>query len=180
MSVTTRNYAFYQSDRTEDDSTTETQHTIQNGRYANYTITNLFSDSGPSQSIQFATSQPAVFPNSKTHGNGLGGANVDADSALLLKTEQERALGRLNLIQRPFVSVPFLGRGAGDTTLELQLKQGEIATDRKSVSTIMSQSFMGYTMYPTTPEMEERVNDSRNTVEESALDGWVRGGSLTR
>jgi hypothetical protein len=175
----TQNYAFYSLDRIENDPTTETQHTIQNTRYANYNILNLFPET-PKQSIQFATSQPAVFPNGQSHGSGLGAANIDADSMLLLKTEQQRALGRLNLVQRPFVAVPYLGRGAGDTTLELQLQQGEIATDRKSVSTIMSQSFMGHTFYPTTPEMEERVTDSRNTVEESALDGWVRGGSLTR
>ena len=175
----TQNYAFYHLDRIENDPTTETQHTIQNTRYANYNITNFFSEN-PQQSIQFATSQPAIVPNNMSHGNGLGASNIDADSLLLLKTEQQRALGRLNLVQRPFVAVPYLGRGAGDTTLELQLKQGETATDRKSVSTVMSKSFIDRTFYPTTPEMEERVSDTRNTVEESAMDGWIRGGSLTR
>jgi hypothetical protein len=28
--------------------------------------------------------------------------------------------------------------------------------------------------------MIEKVNDSRFTVQESALDGWVRGGKTTR
>jgi len=28
--------------------------------------------------------------------------------------------------------------------------------------------------------MEKRVNDPSNTVEEAALDGWIRGGASTR
>ena len=28
--------------------------------------------------------------------------------------------------------------------------------------------------------MEERVNDASHTVEEAALDGWVRGGMASR
>ena len=75
---------------------------------------------------------------------------------------------------------PYLGKGSVDPVLELQLKEGELFTDKKSTSTIMSQSFMGYTMYPTSKEMEERVNDTRHSVEESALKGWVRGGIDTR
>lgn len=174
------NYSFYNLDRLEDDPTAQTQHTTQNSRYANYVTDNLFSEYPTHQQIQFATSQPAIFPNSMSHGNGLGASNIDADSMLLLKTEQERALGRLNLISRPFVSVPYLGRGSCDPVLEAQLQQGELITDKKSVTTVMSQSFMGYTLYPTSTEMEERVQNPQNTVEESAMEGWIRGGSSTR
>ena len=35
-------------------------------------------------------------------------------------------------------------------------------------------------MYPLDNEMKNRVNDTRNTIEESALEGWVRGGVQTR
>jgi hypothetical protein len=58
--------------------------------------------------------------------------------------------------------------------------QGENSQDKKSVSTIMTKSFMNYTMYPVDSEMKNRVTDTRNTIEESALDGWVRGGVQTR
>jgi hypothetical protein len=180
MSTTVKDYTFYNLDRIEDDSTCESQRSMQNTRYSNYITTNLFNGYPSDSQIQFATSQPAVFPNSSFLGSGIGSSNVDVDSNLLIKSEQERSLGRLNLMQRPFVAVPYLGRGSCDPTLESQLLQGELITDKKSVTTVMSQSFMGYTLYPTNDEMEDRVKNTKNTVEESAMDGWVRGGSATR
>ena len=60
------------------------------------------------------------------------------------------------------------------------MKEGEPMGEKKSVSTVMSQSFMGYTLYPTNSDMEDRVSNTKNTVEESAMSGWVRGGADTR
>lgn len=180
MSTTVKNYSFYNLDRIEDDATCETQRTQQNTRYANYTTYNYFSEFSSDSQIKFATSQPVVMPNGTFNGSGIGGNNIDTDSLLLLKTEQERALGRLNLMQRPFTTVPYLGKGSCDPTLESQLLQGETVADKKSVSTIMSQSFMGFTLYPTSSKMDERVQNTKHTVEESAMDGWIRGGATTR
>ena len=36
--------------------------------------------------------------------------------------------------------------------------------------------FADYALYPTDSKMEDRVTDASNTVEEAALDGWIRGG----
>ena len=84
-------------------------------------------------------------------------------------------------MQRPFLTVPYLGRGSVDPVLELQIKEGEpMGGEKKSVSTVMSQSFMGYTLYPTDNNMEERVSNPKHTVEESAMNGWIRGGADTR
>jgi hypothetical protein len=114
------------------------------------------------------------------NGPGLIGGLVDMDSNLLLKTEQERSLEKLSLNQPAFLTIPYLGRGSCDPLLEAQMLQGENSQDKKSVSTIMSKSFMNYTMYPLDNEMKNRVTDTRNTIEESALEGWVRGGVQTR
>lgn len=179
MTTTVKNYTFYNVDHIEDDAACQTQRTVQNTAYANYVTTNYFSEFASDAQIQFATSQPAVVPNGAS-GSGVGGPNVDTDSLLLLKTEQERSLGRLNLLQRPFATVPYLGRGSCDPALESQLMQGEAITDKKSVSTVMSQSFMGYTLYPTSNEMEARAKDPKYTVEESAQAGWIRGGADSR
>ena len=180
MSSISSNYSFYNMARIENDNTTQTQHSLQNERYADYTTTNYFSDNASDSQIQFATQQPAVVPNSVTV-SGVGSAKIENESSLLLETENERNLGRLNLMQRPFLTVPYLGRGSVDPTLELQLKEGEpVGGEKKSTSTVMTQSFMGYTLYPTNTDMESRTSDAKYTVEESAMDGWVRGGQDTR
>ena len=77
-----------------------------------------------------------------------------------------------------FLTIPYLGRGSCDTDAESQLLQGENITDKKSISTVMDKSFLKYTMQPTDEKMVQSVNDF--TVEESALDGWVRGGMTSR
>jgi hypothetical protein len=83
-------------------------------------------------------------------------------------------------MQRPFATVPYLGRGAGNPDLESQLQQGEVVNHQKSVSTIMEKSFMEHAMYPTDSAMNERVANPAYSVEEAAMNGWVRGGSSTR
>ena len=173
------NYSFYNMARIENDNTTQTQQTLQNGRFSDYTTTNYFSKNPTDSQIEFATQQPAVVPTGVT-GAGISGEKVESESNLLLETENERNLGRLNLMQRQFLTVPYLGRGSADPTLELQLLEGEPITEKKSTSTVMSQSFMGYSLYPTNDDMENRTSDAKYTVEESAMNGWVRGGSHTR
>jgi len=176
---TVKDYTFYNVDRIDSDATCKTQESVQNMNYANYTTTNFFREFPSTAQIDFATSQPVIMPNSTFGGSGVG-VNVDVDSILHLKTEQERSLGRLQLMQRPFTTVPYLGRGSADPALELRLLEGESVFEQKSTSTIMSKSFMGYTLYPTSSKMNDRVQDPKYTVEEAALDGWVRGGSSTR
>jgi hypothetical protein len=173
------NFSFYNLDRIEDDKTCESQRTAQNTRYSSYTTSNFFSELPSDSHVQFATSQPAIVPDGNS-GSGVGGNNVESESSLLLKTEQERHLGKLSLMSRPYATVPFLGRGSVDPALESQLLEGEQAKDKKSVSTVMSKSFMGYTMYPTDSNMEDRVHNTKYTVEESASNTWIRGGADTR
>jgi len=172
-------YNFYNSDRIDSDTTDMTQRTVQNTKFANYTLSNYFSENAGGSNVQFATQQPVMMFSGTALGNGVG-ANVDVDSYLMINTEQERALERLQLMERPFLTVPYLGRGSCDPTLESQLQQGEIVWDKKSVSTVMDKSFLGYTMHPQDDNMKERCQDSKYTVQEAALDGWVRGGAASR
>ena len=58
--------------------------------------------------------------------------------------------------------------------------QGEFVTDKKSSSTIMDKSFTEYSLPILTSDMENHVKDASENVEESAMEGWVRGGSNTR
>lgn len=173
-------YSFHNTDRIGSDSTDQTQNNISNTQFSNYTLANHFSKNLSNEHVKFAVEQPTMTFNGMTNGNGLGANAVDDESNLLLKTEQQRALEKLQLFQRPFTSVPYLGRGSCDPALESQLQQGELANEKKSVSTIMEKSFADYALYPTDSKMEEQVNDASHTVEEAALDGWIRGGAATR
>ena len=162
------------------DQVDNTQREILNTRYNNYSIANYFEDPASTAHVDFATSYPNLMFSSVNGGSGVGGAAVDAESMLFHShNEHTRALERLQLITRPFATVPYLGRGSCDPAVESQLMQGESAHDKKSVSTIMTKSFMDYSMYPTDETMMKQ-NDEKHTIQEVALDGWVRGGMITR
>ena len=169
-------YTFNNMGRIGLDATDNTQRNLYNTRFTNYMLSDFFSDKTTDSQVKFATSQPTLMV-SRT---GISSSVIDAHSFLTLKTEAERPLEKLMLFERPFLTVPYLGKGSCDPTLESQLQQGEIISDRKSVSTIMEQSFSNYVMYPTDTQMEERVKNPAYTVEEAALNGWVRGGQSTR
>ena len=162
------------------DATDHTQKNLYNQRFGNYTVSNYFSNNNMDSDVEFASTQPTMNISGISNGKGLNGNVVDMDSQLLIKIEQERSLEKVQLFQRPFLTVPYLGRGYGDPLLESQLLQGENSNEKKSVSTIMEQSFIGYTSYPLLDDISKRLNDPAYSVEEAALDGWVRGGSATR
>jgi hypothetical protein len=174
--MSSSSYTFNNMGRIGLDATDLTQRNMHNTRFSNYMLSEFFSDKTSDSQVKFATQQPTMMVS----GSGIASSVIDVNSMLTLKTEQERPLEKLMLHPRPFVTVPYLGRGSCDPTLESQLQQGELISDRKSVSTIMEQSFSNYVMYPTDTQMEERVKNPAFTVEESALSGWVRGGQSTR
>ena len=58
--------------------------------------------------------------------------------------------------------------------------QGEANLEKKSESTIMNKEFIDYKKYPLNAELKNRFSDPSRSIEEMALDGWVRGGAPTR
>jgi hypothetical protein len=162
------------------DSVDETQRNVSNTRFATWTLSNYFSETTSDSHVQFATQMPTIMFSGTSNGPGINGELIDVDSVLKLKVEGERPLEKLSLTERPFLTVPYLGRGSCDPSLESQLQQGEIVSDKKSVSTIMDKSFANYSLYPLDSKGQEYVNNPANTIQEAALDGWIRGGVTTR
>lgn len=178
--ATLSTYTFNNMGNLGSDVTDQSQKTVYNTRFTNYTLSNYFTETASDSHVKFAVPQPTLNFTGMAHGRGLSASTVDVDTSLLLKTEQERALEKLQLFERPFLTVPYLGRGSADPTLESQLLQGEVVSDKKSVSTIMEKSFAPYSLYPMDSKMEDFVKNPKNTVQEAALDGWTRGGAATR
>ena len=173
-------YTFNKLNRIGSDSIDNTQNNIINTKFLNHMLTSYFSETLDDNTIQFASQQPTVNIYGLVGGNGLNGHIVDNDSKLIIETNQERSLEKLQLMPRQFLTIPFLGKGSCSTDLESQLQQGENIYEKKSVSTIMDKNFTPYmTLYPTKAQ-EDRRNDPKPQIEESALDGWTRGGAFTR
>lgn len=166
------NCVFNSLSHMRNDITDRSQSNIQNGNFSNIMLTNYFSDKVTDSHVNFVTQCPGLSYTGYI-GPGVGGALVEQETNMLWRTEQERPLEKLQLFARPFATVPYLGRGSCDPTLESQLLQGEYVRSKKSVYTSdVEKSFYEPNNYP--------VPTVPNSVEEIALGGWSRGGVDTR
>jgi hypothetical protein len=170
-------YEFNNMGRIGTDVTDLTQKNLYNTRFGNYMLSNYSNEVTSDSHINFAVQQPNVMMNAS---RGVNSNVIDVNSKLLLNVENERPLEKLQLLSRPFLTVPYLGKGAVDTTLESRLLQGEASHDRKSVSTIMDQNFSSKSQYILDENALKNVNDPTRSIEELALNGWTRGGNATR
>lgn len=164
--TTLNSYYFNNMTNITSDSVDRSQKNLYNTRFSNYTLSNYFSENTSDSHVNFAVQQPTMMFSGISNGFGLAPSAVDVDSTLLIKTEQERPLEKLVLVERQFASVPYLGRGSCDPTLEAQLQQGEPIHDKKSVSTVMDKSFAPYMMYPVDDNMKEHVSNYK------VIDDW--------
>ena len=180
MSAFTKDFTFDSLSRIGDDSCGISERNLQNVSQSNYLLTNFFSqDCAMKRPIEFATTQPNI---NYTGGYqvGAGGCNIDTNSDLLIGTINTHPKCRISLYERPFKTVPYLGKGKVNPVLESQIMQGDNYTNRKSVNMLSEQSYMGYSTTPLLPSLEATLNNSANFVEGAAVEGWVRGGVPVR
>lgn len=149
---------------------------IQNNTQGTYNTTNYFLTSHSiNESINFATKQPNVFFKS---GYGPDSSYIVDDSKLKIGSLQTHPRCRISLQQRPFATVPYLGRGPPRPILESRLQQGSSINDLKSCKTIMEKDF--HHESPLIPSVKENIQNPTNLVEGAAAEGWIRGGLPSR
>lgn len=172
--------AFNSTTRIGGDETDLSTSTIQNMSSANYMLNNFFAaDCNMTRPIEFATSQPSVFFKG---GNqvGAGGCNIDENSDLLIGKINTHPKCKISLLERPFKTVPYLGRGQSNPVLESNIQQGDMVSNKKSVNPTTERSFIPYSNYPLLPQLESSITNPANLVEGVAADGWIRGGIPSR
>lgn len=173
-------YTFLNMARIGNDECCVDQNTIQNVVACNYMTQNFFaSDCSMKNPISLATTQPGIMYNGG-YNSGAGGCNIDSSSQLLIGSIQTNPKCRIDLFQRPFATVPFLGRGAVNPVVESQIQQGEYGLNKKSINQLSEKSYIKYNNTPLLPAVKERIGNPANCVESVASEGWVRGGIPSR
>ena len=173
-------YTFNNIARIGDDKCCVEQGTLQSVNACNYMLQNYFAnDCSMKNPIALATTQPCI--NYKGGFNsGAGGCNIEQNSQLLIGTIQTHPKCRIDLFHRPFATVPFLGRGSVDPIVEAQIQQGEMITNKRSVTNLGEKCYMNYHCTPLLDDVKDRVTNPAYCVEGVASDGWIRGGVASR
>tara|TARA_Y100000591_G_scaffold203554_1_gene176152 strand:+ start:496 stop:1083 length:588 start_codon:yes stop_codon:yes gene_type:complete len=171
-------YTFYEPTRVGEDKCDISQRNVQNSDAATWMLDNFRPDCPMSNAIDFATSQPNVnFTGS--HQVGINGCNIDNNSELSI-TKITKPKCRISLLERPFATVPYLGRGRSNPVLESKLLQGDLANNRKSANPSSEVCYIGYQNTPMIPSLKETITNPANLCESSAAEGWIRGGLPSR
>jgi len=173
-------YTFDSISRIGNDNCYIDQRSIQNAEYSNYMLQNYFaSDCSMKNPISLATTQPGVFYNGG-YNVGAGGCNINDSSKLQIGTIQTHPRCRIDLFQRPFATVPFLGRGSVNPIVESQIQQGEMNINKKSITNLGEKSYIKYHQTPLLSSIKNKMTNPANCVEGVASEGWVRGGVPSR
>ena len=175
-----KDYVFDNLSRIGEDDCGMNQRNIQNLNSSNYMLQNFFSaECNMKRPIEFATAQPGInFTGS--HQVGVGGCNIDTNSELFNGRIMTRPRSRISLFERPFKTVPFLGRGESNPLVESRLWQGDYNINKKSVNPSSEVCFVNHEMYPLIPSIASTISNPANLVEGVAVNGWIRGGVPSR
>jgi hypothetical protein len=171
-------YTFDSMSRIGNDNPAIDQRNIQNMNNANYNLENFYPACPMTKAQNFALNQPNVFYNG-SHEGGIKGCEIKSSNELKF-TNITKPACKLSLTQRPFLTVPFLGRGLGDPELELQLRTGENFLNKKTTNNTMEQCFTSQKDYPLLDSVKDSVTNTSYLIESDAMDGWQRGGMSAR
>lgn len=159
---------------TKDDACGIEQYFKQSVGPGRYAVTNLV----PSASSvnPMAVQEYLMYPR-----EGFGANNAAIDSESVLKNQPEFKNNRC-LIRpqaRPFLSVPYMGGGRGNSDVETLLLHSEQVRQGKECGTVTEMQFDGV-FTPMIPNLKENIQKPENLIPEAAAAGWIRGGLPSR
>jgi len=173
-------FTFNTMGRIGNDECSQDINSIQNSQACSYLLQNYFAaDCNMSNAKKLATTQPGIN-YSGSMGSDMCGSNIDESSKLFIGSIQTAPKARIDLFQRPFATVPYLGRGAVDPILEAQIQQGEAVTNKRSITKLTEKSHLRYRTTPLIPEMQQNIQNPDHLIEANAAQGWIRGGVPSR
>jgi len=175
------NYMFENLSRVGDDVVTLSEQNQMNTKFGSYNTTNFFANNNCLKNpISLSTKQPSVFINGGKNSVGLQGCAVDQDNTLRIQTTQTNIKGRVNLFTRPFLTVPYLGKGRSSIDEETRLKHGDSISNKKTVTGLSEESHKNPEEYPLIDSLRHTVTNPNNLVESVADKNWIRGGASSR
>ena len=173
----TVDFMFNNISRIGQDTYNHTQEATINNAYASYTLTN-FSEKNENKALSLSTKYPTMNMQS-TSQLGPYGSHVE-DSSDLLKSKLTNANTRINLQERSYLTVPYLGKGSVDVGLENNLKFGDTFKEKKSSAQLNEKSYSDLEKFPLHKDLKNDTVDPKKHIEELAAKGWVRGGLPSR
>ena len=168
----------YQFTRTFDDPCNQAVKNTESSGPGAYQTTNLVPQAPYTMSAAYQS--PTVPPVAA--GYGWSATGIDVDSVLRnhsIQTNSPHAPIRGRVQSRPFATVPYMGRGRGEVTLETKLTHAPIMRQGRDCATVTDQFFENQ-FTPLIPYVAANVQNPTHLIPEVAAKGWVHGGIPSR
>ena len=170
-------FQIQQFTRIHDDPCDQAVQNKESAGPGSYQVTNLVP--AGAEAFNVAYQQPYVQSNA---GYGWSASQINTDSALrnhAIQTNSPHAPIRSRVQPRPFVTVPYMGRGKGDADLETQLQQPAFVRQSKDCGTI-SETLYQNQFTPMIPHVKANIQNPVHLIPEDASKGWIRAGIPSR
>ena len=126
--------------------------------------------------VEFATNNPYM---KFRDGYGISECNVDQSSNLRVGKSRKNPKCRSQLLHRPYLTVPYMGRGSGNANVETQLLPSEDTSQGKACNSLAGVTIENF-FTPLVKNLEEHVQNPKYLIQEDSDKRWVRGGIPTR
>ena len=172
------NQPFYNTTRLENDNCFLSQRNQQDVRRGDYLLKN-FADPNNNcehnESFEMMTNQPGIhFKTSVVPG--IYGCGLDGYKELRIDSQNITPRTKIMLNKRPYVTVPYLGRGEYNADLHSKLRIGDFVNRNEAEQ--IEHDGLKIENYPFIPLVKDTVSNPGNYIVES--EGWVRGGIPSR
>lgn len=179
MDMNNRNNEFHKMSSVYDDHCTIQTRIRQSENVGGWSRYNYYQFQDINNTVGVATGE-RILPFQD--GYGVGPAVVDAESQIKNQPVQTNPRCRLNvqLKERPYKTVPFMGRGRGNQYLESALQQSKFVREKAYCGGNVSEKHFDNVFTPQINHLQRNIQNPRNLVQEVADPTWIRGGVPSR
>lgn len=168
-------YQYNNLARIKDDTSYVSKKELDNIHYSDYNTIN-FHDS--IRSVEHAAlNQPNIYISGIYGPDGNESNIIDSDS-YLKHAELTNLNNKINLQPRPYLTVPYLGKGRCEVNVESILRKGTNTNIPASCGSTTEETRNN--IIPLVPSVKNSITNPKYLVEGVADPNWVRGGVLTR
>ena len=154
--------------------------TKQSMSVGDYSLGNFYGcDCGAKVPLEVMLQQPEVQYRDGYGWTSRNGCNIDEDSRLRNARNMTNPKLIQQLYERPYATVPYMGRGIGDVCLETQMLPGE-STMQKRPCNNLSGMYIEQQFTPLIPCIRDTIQEPIHLIEQENDPGWIRGGQPSR
>lgn len=171
---------FYRQARIGTDSCYVSSDSRQSALPGNYMLQNYYAcDCGTGAAESIALSQPQTQYRDGYGYVGQGGCKVNNDSSLRNGRQLTHDKAPQQLFERPYLTVPYMGRGVGDPCTENNLQEGEDTSQKRQCNNLAG-VVIPHQFTPLVPCLQRNIQDPIHIVPEVNREDWIRGGYPSR